>query len=223
MFFNSNKENDDSFWISYADLMTCVMIIFVFLIFSMIMYHKTTETTEKFNKSKIKETLISKGIMVDDDLNVFVSSDTKNCVYFAQSKSSLNEKEKRILNDFIPKFIHSIYDDEEVKNSIKEIRIQGYSSTEWSKNSTKQEKYINNMDLSQRRTLTAVNSIFNNEILRQEFEENKDLLNWLLQHLTANGFSSSNYVKDANGKEDKKKSRRITFSILLNKSESVLK
>ncbi len=223
MFFSSKNTNDDSFWISYADVMTCLMIIFVFIAYIFIINYKSIETTEKNDKEIVFQALFEQGINMDDNGNVFVSDDSKEFVYFQQGKSILSEKDQKLLDSFIPKLIYGIYYNEEAKKIVKEIRIEGYSSTEWKKNSTAEEKYIKNMELSQQRTMTVVNSFFNNKTLKEEFKKDEEMLKWILQHLTANGFSSSNIIKDETGQEDKAKSRRITFSILYKKPEPILK
>ncbi len=223
MFFLSRDNNDDSFWISYADLMTCLMIIFVFIAYIFIINYKAVETTEKSDKEIVFQALLAQGINMDENGNIFISDDSKEYVSFQQGKSVLNEKDQKLLDGFIPKLIYGIYYNEEAKKIVKEIRIEGYSSTEWKKNSTAEEKYIKNMELSQQRTMTVVNSFFNNKILQKNFQQDKEMLKWVLQHLTANGFSSSNIVKDEKGKEDRKKSRRVTFSILYKKPEQILK
>jgi len=48
------------------------------------------------------------------------------------------------------------------------------------------------------------------------------MLNWAKRFITANGLASSHIIKDAYGKEDKLKSRRVEFRTKTNAEKKVV-
>jgi outer membrane protein OmpA-like peptidoglycan-associated protein len=216
--FNFNKaEQDDSFWISTADLMACIMTIFVFIAFIYIANYKSNENRAKSDSGYIVDTLARQGIVVNkDDMTIAISAGSDKDSLFNSGSSSLNGTIKKDLDKFLLKFIASIYNDKKTRNAIQEVRIEGYSSSEW-ENVSEEEAYVKNMKLSQYRTIAVLEYILS----KKEFRNNKKLFSWAKEHITANGFAASNLIKktDTRGNvvEDKNKSRRVMFRIVTRK------
>ena len=134
-------------------------------------------------------------------------------VLFATGSDKLKTKFKEILNDFTPRYIKILTGDQ-FKDSIKEIRIEGHTSTFWKNSSSSLDGYFKNMTLSQARTRTTLEFIF----LLPETVENEE---WLKTILTANGLSSSRPIKNKNLKIDEKASQRVEFRIVTNADEKL--
>lgn len=126
------------------------------------------------------------------------------------------------MRHFLPKYlkaINTVY--QKNHNSIKEIRIEGHTSSEWTyTNATDaalsdDEKYIKNMELSQSRTREIINYALS-------LPELKPYHGLIKDKLTANGLSSSK-LKKINGVEDKNASRRIAFRVIANDEATVKK
>ena len=112
-------------------------------------------------------------------------------VLFAIGSSELSEKFQIILDDFFPRYVRIISSDK-YKNNIEEIRIEGHTSSEWSGESEEMEAYFNNMRLSQNRTRSVLKYCL--ELIQEPI-----ILTWSLQHVTANGLSSSRLIKNNEG------------------------
>ncbi|MGL5099829.1 MAG: hypothetical protein ACRC6B_07360, partial [Fusobacteriaceae bacterium] len=95
---------------------------------------------------------------------------------------------------------------EKFKDEIEEIRVEGHTSTEWTKNSTPIESYFRNMELSQDRTRATLEYVMSLESMKS-YEE------FMINTVTANGLSYSKKIESTKGIEDKKMSRRVEFRI----------
>ena len=96
------------------------------------------------------------------------------------------------------------------KDKIVEIRIEGHTSSEWRKDTSEIDAYINNMELSQNRTRSVLDYTFYKSGLYKRH-------NWAKKMITANGLSSSKlirYKKDSTFLEDRKRSRRVEFKVV---------
>lgn len=126
-------------------------------------------------------------------------------ILFEVGSAELKNNFKALLDDFFPRYLNILTSDK-YKNDIEEIRIEGHTSSEWFSKTSEQQAYFNNMELSQNRTRKVLEYI-----LRQDW--NKNLFEWEKKHLTANGLSSSKLIFDADGQENKEKSRRVEFRV----------
>ena len=115
-----------------------------------------------------------------------------------------------ILDDFFPRYLN-ILTNEIYKNKINEVRVEGHTSSHW-KSASKDESYLNNMELSQER---AKNVLTYTYALTKP--RNKE---WLVGVFRANGMSFSKLIKP-NGKEDKLASQRVEFRALTKAEEKI--
>ena len=117
------------------------------------------------------------------------------------------------MDDFFPRYIKIL---KQYQTDIEEIRIEGHTSSEWSKNMAQNEKtYFLNMELSQNRTRATLEYCL---MLPNIATERL----WIKQILTANGLSSSKPIL-VNGVEDSIHSRRVEFRIKTNSENQILK
>ncbi|MGL5057312.1 MAG: OmpA/MotB family protein [Fusobacteriaceae bacterium] len=209
-------QNDD-FWPSISDLMSGLMIIFMFIAISFMtqIAEEKKGMTDLANGYKAVKISIYQALFkeFESDLNgwnAYIDPETLSIkfkepdIFFKQGSSELNDKFTDILDDFFPRYI-SILNTDKFYNEIEEIRIEGHTSTEWTKNSTPIESYFKNMELSQNRTRSTLYYVMNLEsmIYHEKF---------MIEKVTANGLSYSKKIVN-DGIEDKKMSRRVEFRI----------
>ncbi len=133
-------------------------------------------------------------------------------VLFATGENELKPAFKKILDNFIPRYLDVLA---EFENSIEEIRIEGHTSSKWAEAKTPIEAYFNNMTLSQERTRTVLEYSLTQTDAREGY-------NWARSLLTANGLSSSRPVAP-DGIENAKLSRRVEFKIRTKVKQEILK
>jgi len=135
-------------------------------------------------------------------------------VLFGIGSAELSDKFRIILKDFFPRYVRIISSDKYRKN-IEEIRIEGHTSSEWNGESQEMEAYFNNMSLSQNRTRSVLKHCLS-------LIHEPEILSWSKQYITANGLSSSQLIKNAEGIENKQKSRRVEFRTKTNAEKKVV-
>lgn len=226
------KKSDDSLWASISDLMSGLMILFLFIAVAFMSQVSKENVVIKQEQKAIKEIietyeLIRMNIYKDlsnefkDDLEIWkIEIDPTDLsvtfkepeVFFHTGSSKLKPEFQDILNDFFPRYINIIYG--KYKDNIEEVKIEGYTSSEWNKDSAILDSYFANMELSQNRTRNVLKYVMN----LPDISEYHD---WLIEHITANGMSYSHRHYDKNGNEDKEKSRRVEFRVKTNSEEII--
>jgi outer membrane protein OmpA-like peptidoglycan-associated protein len=213
----------DNYWIPLADLMTVLMVIFLFISISYMIDVKTkqaerdkifkefketkvellkelqTEFKDDFNKDKWNAVL-------DKDLTIkFVNEN----VLFDYNKSELKQEFQNVLINFFPRYLNILMKPK-FKDNIAEVRIEGHTDVKGD--------YIYNLKLSQDRTRNVMNFLLNHEYYK--LLENKDK-NKLRFWLTANGLSfgrtldiDGNLTEYSNKPSDDIKCRRVEFRIV---------
>ncbi|MFQ3576948.1 MAG: OmpA family protein [Cytophagales bacterium] len=224
--FKENGESESQ-WVSISDLMSVLMMIFLFIAVSYMLNvikekDKIKEIAVTYNKlqTELYDDLMTEFKNDLDNWNAEINKQTLSVkfeapeVLFASGSSTLQPKFKEILDDFFPRYV-KILTSEKYKNDIEEIRIEGHTSSEWSFEVPAEQAYFYNMELSQDRTRKVLEFVLRNEKLAG----NKD---WVRERLTANGLSSSKLVAP-NGIEDKEKSRRVEFRVRTNAEKRIVK
>ena len=136
-------------------------------------------------------------------------------VLFKQGEAEVQGDFKEILDDFFPRYIQILKAPEYV-NDIAEVRIEGHTSSEWSEIVSDQEAYIFNMELSQNRTRSVLEYVLQIPAIRGDRD-------WLKQHLTANGLSSSKLITHSDSTENSEESRRVEFRVRTNAEKQLEK
>jgi outer membrane protein OmpA-like peptidoglycan-associated protein len=222
------KNDDESQWLPISDLMSVLMMVFLLIAVSYML--KVYQ-----EKAKIEEVAITYNKLQNElynDISAEFNEDLKKWnaeidktslsvrfkapeILFSIGSSNIKSEFKVILNDFFPRFTEILYSDK-YKNEIEEIRIEGHTSSYWSENTSIDNSYIFNMELSQDRTRNVLNYL-----LSVENEEAKN--EWLKQNVTANGLSSSKLIYDSNGVENRELSRRVEFRVKTNAEKRIAK
>lgn len=218
-------KNEENHWMSISDLMSGLMIIFMFIsIAFMIQVQKQQKEMNeiiveyKKIKSEIYEALYEefkedfKYWDADIDKKTLSIRFQEPDILFASGSSDLNLKFKEILNDFFPRYI-SILSKDNYRKVIQEIRIEGHTSSEWYGQKGTLEAYFKNMELSQARTRSVLEYTITLPPVQKEYD-------WMIQKITANGLSYSQRIME-NGTENPIKSRRVEFRIRTNADEKM--
>lgn len=224
--FHTKKENGEH-WISISDMMSGLMMVFLFIsIAYMINVVKERDTIKEiaitYNRlqndlyndlyTEFKDDLEEWNAIIDRQ-SISVRFEAPD-VLFKKGSYQLQDKFKKILNDFFPRYL-LILTNEKYKNDVEEIRIEGHTSSEWKDDVSPDIAYFLNMKLSQDRTRSVLEYVMNLPQVSNQKE-------WLKNYLTANGLSSSKLImKD--GIEDKDKSRRVEFRVKTNSEKRIVK
>jgi len=223
----SIKTEAESEWVSISDLMSVLMIIFLFIAVSYM--HNVQQNQLNIKKVAVAYQELQTDLYIDlweefkEDLpswRAVIEKDTLTVrfeepeVLFGIGSSELSDKFKLILQDFFPRYLRIISSDK-YRNNIEEIRIEGHTSSEWNGETKEIEAYFNNMRLSQNRTRSVLKYCLS-------LIEAPEVLEWSKQYITANGLSSSHLIKDKKGVEDKQKSRRVEFRTKTNAEKKVV-
>lgn len=232
---NQDINNNESNWMSLSDIMTGLMVIFMFIAISYmvqiqkkqkerdIIFEEFKATKEKLYaelEHEFKDDFKKWDVMLDKDLSIkFANPD----VLFASGSYNLETKFKRILIKFLPRYFSIVLKDE-YQSRISEIRIEGHTD-DLPDRSFDKDPYIANIILSQERS-TAVLRYFRK--LRYYRKLSKKKKKQLEFWLTANGLSygrtldlDNNLTAVSKKKINRKKSRRVEFRIVTTSSQIV--
>lgn len=222
----------DSFWIPYADLMTVLMIVFLFIsiAYMAILQKKEAQRNEIVNsyietkhqlyqelQHKFEKDLKRWSLELGEDLSIkFTNPD----VLFESGQATITTHFKEILNEFIPQYFQILLDNK-YKDQISEIRIEGHTDDVGFANAS--DSYIRNVELSQARARNVLAYIRQLPYYTSLGLENEELIRFLL---TANGLSSGrtldskkNYTYTSKAEVDKRNSRRVEFKIVTKSSD----
>lgn len=221
------KNEAESEWVSISDLMSVLMMIFLFIAISYM--HNVQQNQLNIKKVAVAYQELQTDLYIElweefkDDLPGWMAVIDRETltikfeepeVLFASGRAELSDKFKSILNDFFPRYILIISSDK-YRNNIEEIRIEGHTSSEWVGEADEMESYFNNMLLSQNRTRSVLKHCLS-------LVEDAEVLKWSKQYVSANGRSSSKLVRNTDGVEDSLKSRRVEFRTKTNAEKKVV-
>lgn len=233
--FRSSSSSEESEWLSVSDMMAGLMVIFLFIAIlprsqaeEPPVIHSVTNDERPSEKNPTVEAEVPEEILcwwkreneIHDalfeefkrDLPIWKARIEKNpnrvlfinpLVLFERGSEKIRPEFKNILEDFFPRFARVL---RPFKGSIKELRIEGHTSSLWEGAKTEQESYFRNMNLSQRRTRSVLEYVLGDTALN--FDKK-----WVRNLLTANGLSFSRRIFFPNGEENKNASRRVEFQV----------
>ncbi len=205
--FHQQDDQDDQ-WISIADMMAGLMIVFLFIAIV-----NLKDQLDKLRSFEILQDRIYNELYneFENDLKKWVAEIDKETltvsfrepkIQFATGSSEVKNQFKDILDDFYPRYLNVLWD---FREDIEELRIEGHTSSKWQKATSIDEAYINNMGLSQDRSKNVL--IY---ILGLDLGQNKK---WAKEKIIANGMSFSKLLMRKNGTEDATRSQRTEFRV----------
>lgn len=216
-------------WMSVSDLMTGLMIIFLFIAVAymkQVRENQAVLTDYVDTRNKLHEKLEDEfrnrpadwQLVIGKDLSMKFNNPE---VLFAIGSSELTPKFKEILDEFLPKYIDILIQDT-LRHRIKEIRIEGHTDNLRFSGSNN-DPFIDNARLSQQRSLAVLKYLREMPIIQKYTPEQQRMLEYWF---TANGLSYGKAL-DQNGEYtfisgkaiDKNLSRRVEFRIVTNGDE----
>lgn len=211
-------------WMSVSDLMTGLMVIFLFVA---IAYIKRVQDNQSVltqyveNRQDLHDKLVSEfkeeaeqgTISIHGDLSMrFENAQT----LFEPGSWALTPAFEKELANYIPRYL-GILLNASMKDKIREIRIEGHTDNV-PYPQLNPDPYFANLILSQRRALNVMRFIRNLPEYQQYSDEDKELLEYWF---TANGLSygralddQSDYIHRTKNTINKSKSRRVEFRLI---------
>ncbi len=178
-------------------------------------YSNIKDNLHKDLKKAFKEKEKEWQMTISDDMTIkFDNPD----IFFQANSDVLTSSFKNILDKFIPKYF-SILNNEEYHNKLKEVRI------EWHAWKCLSDKYMYCLSLSQKRSNSVLNYIFESNEFKNLAQADKDRLKFII---TSNGMSdwknldyNWQYTYYSKSSVDANKSRRVEFRIVTNSEDLV--
>ncbi|PCJ67365.1 MAG: hypothetical protein COA58_03325 [Bacteroidetes bacterium] len=231
-----SKKGDSNHWISFSDVMTGLMVIFMFIAISYMLeaQKKQDERDEIFKEFKqTKEDLYNElndefkndfqewKVVLDKDLSIkFINPD----VLFKAGQSTIPYKFSNLLDDFLPRYFNILLKDT-FRDKIAEIRIEGH--TDMTPTNSWEIPYIGNLKLSQMRSASVMNQFISSPFYSSLLAKDRS---WLQFNLTANGMSygktldaDKGFTYDTKNPVNKTFSRRVEFRIVTTSDKVVEK
>ena len=193
IFGKNSNDSDNTVWLSNSDLMAGLMIIFLFIAVGFIrekapdVYGEQDFIVQYLNnleenKKKINERLDKEfsdeeklkwnmEIIYDENIVRFNTPE----IMFDQSSGQIKDMFKEIINEFFPRYINILID---FKSLVKEVRIEGHTSSEWG-NLNKEDAFLKNLVLSQERTASVIKESMNSIKNIREEKNNGHLIKLL--------------------------------------------
>lgn len=233
----ANAKEDNSHYIPLSDIMTALMLVFLFISVSVILDiqkkyadHGRCEriTKEYFDKKEnlyidlqqeFSKDLSKWDAEINKDLSFKFNERTPQ---FDKNEAVLKEEFQAKLKEFFPRYIKTIMP---YKDQIQEIRIEGHTDTSGPCKINSQEECV------MKEGPYAVTGNYTNEQKNYLYNMGlsqaraKNVLSYCLtldpdfaymkQYVTANGLSYSKLITYADGSENHKASRRVEFKVLL--------
>ncbi len=203
------QESDNNSWINIADIMSALMMIFMFISIAFL-YQILNE--KEIYKVSLNQALHEE---FDKDLDNWQAAITEDNIMrfdspFQTGSALIPEDFKKILDDFFPRYIKVLTKDK-FKKEIEEVRVEGHTSYGWGTLEDKKLIYLNNMDLSQQRASSVLAYCYS---LENPFIDN--IRKWLEENLRANGISFSKplFAGKSGGIIDNESSKRVEFKVL---------
>lgn len=203
---NSRDEAEKPFWISFADLMTALMVLFL-VVMGVALLAVTKNVTERQKKedqhNKNMELILQKfadaakrheGIKVDKVRRVI---DFGERAQFAFGDWRLSAQQEEVLRKFVPEII-VLANDDLGKSILKRIVVEGYTD--------KKGSYLSNLNLSlqrSQRVLCAMFATTGNSLLNADEKES-------VRSLFFVGGYSFNAAKDTD-EESRRVEMRLEF------------
>lgn len=206
-------------WISMSDLMAGLMMVFMLISIAymrnaLLEKEKIKEVAVAYQDGQIalyeelyrefEEDLVRWDAEIDRETLEFRFKSPE--VLFATGQIMMRPQFSLILDDFFPRYLQVI---KGFRENIAEIRIEGHTSSIWNVGTGPDATYFNNMRLSQGRTRTVLQYVYEMPDVAEDRE-------WIKSLFAAVGYSSSQLIRDEFGQEDAERSRRVSFRVMTN-------
>lgn len=216
---SEREVEEEHHWLPVSDLMAGLMMVFMFV--AVVFMRNASVEKERIREVAVayqeNQVALYQALReeFDDDLDAWEAEIDEAAlsftfqspdVLFATGSTQLQERFKDILDNFFPRYLNVLM---AFSESINEVRIEGHTSSVWGANTPEAEAYFKNMELSQGRTRTVLNYVY-------ELSDVALLRPWVKANVAAVGFSSSRLKIREDGNEDRDGSRRVSFRVITN-------
>lgn len=223
---NYHDEQEENHWLSVSDLMSGLMMVFLFISVALmrsaflerdkikeiaVAYQENQVAIYQALQKEFEADLIKWRANIDEDTLTFTFQAPD--VLFKNGATELGEKYKELMSDFFPRYMTVL---NPFKNSINEVRIEGHTSSIWNRYSSDQVAYFKNMELSQGRTRSVLDFVYN-------IPTSSPYRPWIKSNIAAVGLSSSKPILNTEGQEDESLSRRVSFRVITNSDIQIKK
>jgi chemotaxis protein MotB len=211
-------------WISVSDMMTGLMMVFLFI---SLLFMEQADAERKAVQNmavtyqnyyvELHQSLENEFQQDLSRWNAEILSDTtirfkEPDVLFDQGSKEIKTRFQKILNDFFPRYISLIASDK-FRENIEEVRIEGHTSSAWEGSRNFDDRYLNNVFLSQQRSYSILEYCFRIPAIAR-------YQNWLTKVVRVNGLSFASPIM-INGREDEAQSRRVEFRVKTKADERI--
>ena len=210
-------EEGNGYWISFSDLMSGVLIIFMLLfIYKILDYQNNIESKEamieSLSSTRAQIITMLQEEFEKEDIDILIDPKTgairlSEAILFDYGRNELKEEGKSFLQKFIPIYVRILFSDEKIKSQVSQIIIEGHTDDSGD--------YIYNLKLSQERALSVVEYLIGDSL-------NYYYKNDLQYNLTANGRSFSELITNEDGTVNRNASRRVEIKFRLNEEETLM-
>lgn len=223
-----NKQN---IWLHVSDLMTGLMVIFLFVAIayiSRVNRHSVELSQYVEARQNLHDKLVSRfrndtarwNMTIGRDLSLRFNDPT---VLYRSGSWEITPAFKDILDEFLPVYFDILLSDS-LRNNISEVRIEGHTDPQ-AYPALSSDAYIANVILSQRRALSVLQYFRAMPHYREYSDEQIAMLEYWF---TANGLSygraldnEGQYAFDSGDSVDFERSRRVEFRIITNSEKMV--
>lgn len=219
------ESHDSEHWMSVSDLMSGLMIVFLFVAVAMMHFVRVERDRIKEIAIAYRDTQVS----LYNDLQTEFATDLPDWgaeidqqtlevrfldpeLLFESGRADLRPSFRAVLDDFVPRYFSVIL---RYREKVEAVRIEGHTSSDWGTSKSVEDAYFNNMALAQSRT---------REVLQYAYKLSGDDVQreWVRRKVAAVGYSSSRPVLNEDGSEDIRRSRRVAFRVITD-SETQIK
>jgi len=235
------KKKGDSEWVGISDMMSGVMMVFMFIAVLFMLQNEKEKDKIKLERDEFKKTQESiREIAVtyresqlslnsdlhnefDKDLEKWGAEITKDNrirfkspdILFKSGSAEMSSKFENILEELFPRYI-KILTSKKYKNEINEIRVEGHTSYGWGRAKNEDYIYLKNMELSQKRASSVLKFCYS-------LSETTKYKKWIIDKFRANGMSYSKPMRKGDEKMDYAKSRRVEIIVTTKATEKIYK
>ena len=225
-------------WSSISDLMSGLMMVFLFI--SVSYAYQITKQSETLREQSEQLTerseQISEIVSEWEDYRILIYRDLQEefgselpqwdaeidqetlairfndpSLLFEAGRADISPEFATIIKAFWPRYVSVMLKYESV---IREVRIEGHTSSEWSRSTNLNQSYFRNMELSQARTRAALEKCY--------YTTPPEHIEWVRNNVTANGMSFSKLVYNSDGLENAQLSRRVEFTVVVDSIKKLL-
>lgn len=212
-----SKKEDAEHWIGISDLMSGLMMMFLFIAVAYMYYMQVERDTVREiavaymeNQVAIYQDLLEEfeadlarwDATIDKDTLEFTFNNPESL--FQAGSQRLSPSFMATLQDFFPRYVGVLSN---YRDAIEEIRIEGHTSSDWG-GLYGDAAYFPNMSLSQDRTREVLQYVLTGLAAGDDRE-------WVRSSFAAVGYSSSRRIVDRDtGEEDAARSRRVNFRVV---------